>query len=80
MQVLPANDDGTVHLGGDDGAGEDTAADGDETSEGALLVCADIVLASVLNPPRIAATSCPSLLFVGAPYRCKSPQWRSWAS
>ena len=61
MQVLPANDDGTVHLGGDHGAGEDTAADGDETSERALLVCADVVLASVLNPPRIAATSCPSL-------------------
>ena len=29
----------TVHLGGDDGAGKDTATDGDETSEGALLVC-----------------------------------------
>lgn len=28
----------TVHLGGDDGSGEDTATDGDEASEGAFLV------------------------------------------
>lgn len=28
----------TVHLGGDDSAGQDAAADGDKTSEGALLV------------------------------------------
>jgi hypothetical protein len=27
-----------VHLGGDDGSGENTAADGDKTGEGALLV------------------------------------------
>lgn len=39
VQVLAADDEGTVHLGGDDGAGKDTATDGDETSEGALLVC-----------------------------------------
>lgn len=39
VEVLAADDDGTVHLGGDDGAGQDTATDGDETSEGALLVC-----------------------------------------
>lgn len=39
VEVLAANDDGTVHLGGDDTAGQDTATDRDETSEGALLVC-----------------------------------------
>lgn len=39
VEVLAANDQSTVHLGGDDGAGEDTATDGDEASEGALLVC-----------------------------------------
>ena len=39
VQVLAADDQGTVHLGGDDGAGQDTATDGDETSERALLVC-----------------------------------------
>lgn len=42
VQVLAADDESTVHLGGDDGTGEDTAADGDETSEGALLVCAEV--------------------------------------
>lgn len=38
VKVLAANDESTVHLGGNDGAGQDTAADGDETGEGALLV------------------------------------------
>jgi hypothetical protein len=38
VEVLATDDDGTVHLGGDDGAGEDTTADGDEAGEGALLV------------------------------------------
>lgn len=42
VEVLAADDDGTVHLGGNDGAGQDTATDGDETSEGALLVCSRI--------------------------------------
>jgi len=39
VEVLAADDDGAVHLGGDDGAGEDTAADRDLAGEGALLVC-----------------------------------------
>lgn len=39
MKVLSTDDQSTVHLGGDDSAGKDTATDGDETSEGALLVC-----------------------------------------
>lgn len=45
VEVLAADDDGTVHLGGDNGAGQDTATNGDETSEGALLVCTKFVLA-----------------------------------
>lgn len=40
VEVLAADDQGTVHLGGHNGAGEDTATDRDETGEGALLVCA----------------------------------------
>jgi len=40
VEVLAADDQGAVHLGGDDGAGQDTAADRDEAGEGALLVCA----------------------------------------
>lgn len=38
VKVLAADNESTVHLGGDDGAGEDTATDGDEASERALLV------------------------------------------
>jgi hypothetical protein len=47
VEVLAADDDGTMHLGGHDGAGEDTTADGDETGEGALLVCS--MISSVLE-------------------------------
>lgn len=39
VKVLAADDEGTVHLGGDDGAGKDTATDGDKAGERALLVC-----------------------------------------
>lgn len=38
VQVLAADDEGAVHLGRDDGAGEDTATDGDQAGEGALFV------------------------------------------
>lgn len=38
VEVFSADDERTVHLGGDNGAGQDTATDGDETGEGALLV------------------------------------------
>ena len=41
VEVLSSDDDSSVHLGGNNGAGQDTAADGDETSEGALLVYSD---------------------------------------
>lgn len=39
VEVFAADDDGTVHLGGDDGSGQNTATDGDHTGEGAFLVC-----------------------------------------
>jgi hypothetical protein len=45
VEVFSADDEGTVHLGGNDGAGQDTTTDGDETSEGALLVCGERELA-----------------------------------
>jgi hypothetical protein len=38
VEVFTADDQGAVHLGGHDGAGEDTAADRDHAGEGALLV------------------------------------------
>ena len=42
VEVVPADDEGAVHFGGDDLASQDTATDGDVASEGALLVCADV--------------------------------------
>lgn len=39
VEVLAADDEGSVHLGGDDGSGEDTATDRDLADEWALLVC-----------------------------------------
>jgi hypothetical protein len=46
VEVVTTDDEGTVHLGRDDLSGQDTSTDGDESSEGALLVCrADIELA-----------------------------------
>jgi len=38
VKVLSADDEGAVHLGGDNGSGQDTTTDGDETCEGAFLV------------------------------------------
>jgi hypothetical protein len=43
MEVFSADDESSVHLGGNDGPGQDTATDGDETGEWALLVCDDQV-------------------------------------
>lgn len=39
VEVFAADDNGSVHLGRDDGASQDTATDRDLASEGALLVC-----------------------------------------
>ena len=39
VEVFAADDDGAVHFRGDNGAGEDTAADRDLAGEGAFLVC-----------------------------------------
>lgn len=38
VEVVPADDDGVLHLGGDDDALQDAATDGDVAGEGALLV------------------------------------------
>jgi hypothetical protein len=38
VKVFSADDESSVHLGGNNGSSEDTATDGDETSEWALLV------------------------------------------
>ena len=41
VKVFSADDEGSVHLRGNDGSSQDTATDGDETGERALLVCDD---------------------------------------
>jgi hypothetical protein len=46
VKVLAADDERPVHLGGDDGAVQDAATDGDLAGEGALLVCREAWLAS----------------------------------
>lgn len=38
VQVFAADDESAVHLGRHDGAGQDTATDGDQAGEGALFV------------------------------------------
>ena len=38
VEVVTADDQGAVHLGGHDSSGQDTATDGDKAGEGALLV------------------------------------------
>jgi hypothetical protein len=38
MEVFSTDDQCTMHFGGDDGASQDTASDGNETCEGAFLV------------------------------------------
>lgn len=44
VEVLSSDDDGTVHLRGNDGAGQDTTTNGDEAGEGALLVCRSLLV------------------------------------
>jgi len=38
VEIFSADDESSVHLGGNNGTSQDTATDGDETSEWALLV------------------------------------------
>ncbi len=61
MEVFSADDQSSVHLGGNDGAGQDTATDGDKTGEWALLVCGDQVsillsCAQTITIPRYSAS------------------------
>jgi hypothetical protein len=39
VKVFSADDERSVHLGGDDSSGQDTATDGNKTGERAFLVC-----------------------------------------
>lgn len=59
MQVFSADDECAVHLGRDDGAGEDTATDGDKASEWALLVWSMSVMLLALHSVQSMSNSCP---------------------
>lgn len=52
VEVFAADDEGSVHLGGHNGASQDTATDGDEAGEGALLVCEGSMSAGNSSPSR----------------------------
>lgn len=58
VEVFSADDESSVHFGGDDGSGQDTATDGDETGEWALLVCLEI---SISTPAIFPQRHLPSL-------------------
>ena len=48
VEVFAANDEGSVHFGGNDGACEDTATDRDFTGERAFLVCKQRVRQTII--------------------------------
>lgn len=54
VKVFSSDNEGTVHLGGNNGAGQDAAADRDHTSEGAFLVCICTVRIIPLDVVRIS--------------------------
>ena len=84
VQVVPADDQRAVHLGGDDGASQDTSTDRDEASEGTLLVCrANVGLAQefkfpfslrLFHPPSCGITPRPRLIPIQAHFTPQSPQ------
>jgi hypothetical protein len=93
MEVFSADNQSSVHLGGNDGAGQDTATDGDETGEWALLVCGDLVSMLLscaqnstnslsLSIPPIPQRSTSKLIgivqeLLDCTYRCSDPQSQS---
>ena len=60
VEVLAADDDGSVHLGRDNGAGKDTATDRNLAGEGALLVCRKILSTPARVPLQSSLSSCIS--------------------
>lgn len=82
VEVLSSDNQSSVHLGGNDGAVQDTAADRDEASERALLVCMACQHLSLATGRRYSQWHLrPSLLSFHCPFSrpafpqlsCKSP-------
>ena len=59
MEVVPTDDNGTVHFGGYNLAGKNTSTDGDVTSEGALLVCTIRTVINLLLDDNISILDAP---------------------
>lgn len=74
VEVFTADDDGAVHLGGHNTAGQDTATDGDETGEGALLVCMIDSVSGLMVPKGYSG---PSEIFNIAGHVPESGQYES---
>ena len=57
VEVFAANDKGSVHFGGDDGACKNTATDRDFASERAFLVCRERVrqIIHIVGTPPMSA-------------------------
>ena len=62
VKVFSADDESSVHLGGDDGTGEDTATNGNETGEWALLVCGSMGVSIWCSECLYSACDCLYLL------------------
>ena len=91
VEIVPSDDDGTVHFGRDHSSREDTAADRDETSEWALFIYTQ----TPTPPPYVNIRTTRITVFffsflsfififfkylIEIAYRCRFPQWRSWGS
>lgn len=72
VEVFAADNEGSVHLGGDNGSGQDTATDGDETGEWALLVCGCAVSdhSTILNPEENDAAATAGFCSTLSPCAC----------
>ena len=57
MEVFTTDDERSVHFGGHDGAGEDTATDGDEAGERTFLVYRNGISPRT-SPPKAFIAEC----------------------
>lgn len=65
VKVVATNNDGALHLGGDDNTSQDTALDVDFTNPGALLVNVGAVLGSLGGLEAVTNILEPALLVSG---------------
>ena len=71
VKVLAADNEGSVHFGGNDGSCEDTASDRDFTGERTFFVCGTRVRDTIQRVNVFAQ------MLADSPYRCMCPQSQS---